>query len=220
MRYLIVIPAYNEADKIAFVVGGALKEVSDILVINDGSTDSTGEVIKGLSVKVLTQSRTGKGGALKAGFRYAVECSYDWVITMDADGQHDVRDIASFIKATESSNADVIMGSRMTDPAGMPFVRLYTNKIMSGIVSRLAGCRLSDTQCGFRAIRCRLLSEIKLETNNYDTESEFIIKAARRGFKINTTPIRTIYNGESSSINKFTDTIRFFKLVLRSIGNG
>ncbi len=220
MKYLVVIPAYNEADKILSVIEDALGEVPDILVVNDGSTDSTGKIIEALPVKVVNQFRTGKGGALKAGFRYAIEGGYDWVITMDADGQHDVKDIQSFIRAAESNNVDMVVGSRMGDSVDMPIVRLVTNKFMSGIISSLAGCRLSDTQCGFRAIKCSLLCEVTLETNNYDTESELIIKAARKGFKINSTPVRTIYNGAASSINKFTDTIRFFKLVFRFLGNG
>jgi glycosyltransferase involved in cell wall biosynthesis len=216
MRYLVIIPAFNEARNLASVVQGALEITKDVLVIDDGSTDSTGTVLKKLDVKTIKQSHRGKGGALKAGFTYACENNYDWVITMDGDGQHDYREIPHFTEKMAANGTDVIVGSRMRDTKKMPFVRLVANRFMSRLISSRIGQSVPDTQCGFRAINCRVLRDVTLETSHYDTESEILIKAARAGFNISSVPVTTIYNGAPSSIHRTVDTIRFIKLLRKA----
>jgi len=220
MKCLVVVPAYNEEKHIAGVVRGILKEKSELLVVDDGSMDSTYDILKGLSVPCLKEKHKGKGAALKAGFRYALNNGFDWVITMDGDGQHDTGELPMFLRALRSNGTDLIIGSRTLDSSRMLVVRLLTNKSMSYLISRFSGVRLPDTQCGFRAIRCELLRRIKLTTSHYDMESELIIRAAKANFKITNVPVKSIYNGSKSSINKVTDTVRFFGLLWRIMRDG
>lgn len=217
MKCLVIIPVHNEGKHIASVVRGVLTEQQNILVIDDGSVDSTPDILKDLGVPFIRREHKGKGAALRAGFRYGIENGFEWVITMDGDGQHDFRDLPLFKRALQSNGTDMIIGSRMNETGGMPLLRLITNRFMSYIISKKSKIRLSDTQCGFRAIRCRLLKEITLKTAHYDTESEIIIRAARAGFRISSIPVNTIYNGAESSVNKITDTVRFIKLMRSTI---
>lgn len=220
LRYLVVVPAYNEADNIEDVVRGVMRETEDVLVIDDGSVDATHEVLSRLEVRFLRQRHGGKGAALKAGFSYAIKNGYDWVITMDGDGQHDFAELSKFKEAVRANGTDMVIGSRMDSTEEMPVVRLVTNRFMSHLLSRIAGRKVSDTQCGFRAIRCALLKEIKLNTSHYDTESELLIKAVRAGFSVSSIPVKTIYNGSKSNVNKVVDTVRFVRLLWRMLRHG
>ncbi|MBI5970144.1 MAG: glycosyltransferase family 2 protein [Deltaproteobacteria bacterium] len=217
MKYLIIIPAYNEQKYIKTLLGNLTKVASDVVVVDDGSTDSTPEIARGTGVEVITQRHQGKGAALRTGFNYAVAKGYDWVITMDSDCQHDWQDVPRFVEAMTKNGTSIIVGSRLFEAGRMPVVRRLTNKFMSGLISRLIRCRVPDTQCGFRAINSTVLKGIRLETSHYDTESELLIKSGKAGYKISFIPIKTIYNGAPSNINKFTDTMRFLKLLVRTI---
>lgn len=215
MKCLVIIPAYNEERNIASVVKGVLKSASYVLVVDDGSSDSTPEILKGLKVRHISRKHMGKGAALRAGFDYAVQNGFDWVITMDGDGQHDTNELPKFLSALKRNGTDMVIGSRMSNTSSMPFVRLATNRFMSSLISKLSRCDIPDTQCGYRAIRCSVFRKVDLTTSHYDTESELLMKAARSGFRISSVPIATIYNGSKSSINKITDTARFIKLIWR-----
>lgn len=217
MRYLVIIPAYNEQKYIKSLLDNLAKVASDVVVVDDGSTDSTPEIARGAGVEVITQRHQGKGAALRTGFGYAVAKGYDWVITMDSDCQHDWQDVPRFVEAMTKNGNSIIVGSRLFESGKMPVVRRLTNKFMSGLISRLIGCRVPDTQCGFRAINSKVLKGVRLETSHYDTESELLIKSGKAGYKISFIPIKTIYNGAPSNINKFTDTVRFLKLLAKTL---
>ncbi len=229
MKYLVIIPAYNEEKYIKPLLDNLRRVASDVVVVDDGSTDSTPEIARAAGVEVITQRHQGKGAALRTGFTHAVAKGYDWVITMDSDCQHDWQDVPRFVEAmgkngngnkghTPSGRAsDIIVGSRLFDAGHMPAVRRLTNKFMSGLISRLIGCRVPDTQCGFRAINSKVLKGVRLETSHYDTESELLLKSGKAGYKISFIPIKTIYNGAPSNINKLTDTVRFLKLLARTL---
>jgi hypothetical protein len=109
----------------------------------------------------------------------------------------------------------MIIGNRMLDTASMPRHRIITNRFMSTMISRLSGCYVPDTQCGFRLIKRDTLQKIKLESSNYEIESEMIIKAARAGCTIESLPIKTVYEDERSRINPVFDTIRFIILMVK-----
>jgi len=217
MNYLIVIPAYNEEKYIKTLLNNLSGITKNIVIIDDGSRDNTYEIVKEMNIPVIHQSHQGKGAALKAGFKYALEKEYEWVITMDGDGQHGWQDIPYFVEAMSKGKSDIIIGSRMDDIAGMPLVRKVTNKFMSRLLSWLIGSSISDTQCGFRAITSGVLKNVTLETSHYDTESELIMKAGRAGYNISSIPVKTIYNGSDSHINKFLDTVRFIRLLWKTL---
>lgn len=224
----ILIPAYNEEKYIEGVILECLEYNLDIIIVDDGSKDSTKEIIKKFFKKsdqniknvILLEHplNRGKGEALKTGFNYAKENRYKGVITIDADGQHKVCEIQHFLDEVDSSNPDIIVGSRFQNVKGMPFIRLATNFITSWIISLIAGKKINDVQSGFRYIGKRPLENIKLETKNFDTEPEILLKAGWLNYKIKNIPISTIYHKNFvSHVNPLKDTLKFFKLIFMSI---
>jgi glycosyltransferase involved in cell wall biosynthesis len=215
-----LIPAFNESGHIGDVVRGVAEQIpsSNILVIDDGSSDSTVAEAEEAEVEVVRNPvNLGKGATLLKGFDlFAEKSGIEAVFTLDADGQHAPGEMAAFIAAYRERKADIVIGSRMADTAGMPPLRRFTNWFTSAIISQRAGVRLEDSQSGYRLLRISLLRKLELVTRNFDLESEILIKAAKLGAVIVSVPITTIYGEEKSKINPLVDTWRFLKLVSRS----
>ncbi|MEO0206121.1 MAG: glycosyltransferase family 2 protein [candidate division WOR-3 bacterium] len=213
----IVIPAYN-AEK---TIGGVVKELiemgfdkDNIIVIDDGSKDNTFLAAKNYGVKVLrNEENIGKGGALNSGFQYTISKGLKWVITMDADGQHQVSEIRKFLEFTE--DYDLIIGMRLKDSPDMPFLRWLVNRITSMVISLLSRKYIPDVQSGYRLINLKIFNKIHLKTKNFQTESELVCRAIRNGFRIGFVPITTLYNSEKSYILPIIDTIRFVDMAVR-----
>ena len=211
----IVIPAYQAEHSI----GPLLKEINlygiQVIVVDDASTDHTAAEAEKAGAFVVRRAKNGgKGAALRNGFSIALLKNFEWVLTMDADGQHLASEIPLFLAA--ASNADMVMGDRMTNPVGMPKDRQMTNRWMSSLLSKMIGQKIPDSQCGFRMISHRVLETITLVCDHYEIESEMLVKAARSGFKISSVPITSVYQGSRSFIKPVRDTMRFFSFV-RSI---
>ena len=216
MKVCVLIPTYNESRAIGGLVSNVIKEGHDILVVDDGSSDNTAAIAieKGANV-IKNKNNMGKGASLKTGFAYALQYKYDAVIVMDGDGQHKTEDIKRFIQAALTGSADLIVGNRMRRAKSMPLIRWATNRCLSGIISRITGQHIPDTQCGFRLIKRRLLEKVNLMTSKYETESEILIRAGKKNFKIDSLPIDSIYNGEVSRIHPLIDAFRFTRLILK-----
>lgn len=214
----VLIPAYNEEKSIAGVVLNIKRFVSFVIVIDDGSSDRTACLAREAGAFVIVhKDNKGKGAAIKTGFGEMIRQNMDAVIIMDGDGQHDASEIPAFIKKTLETSADIIIGNRMDNPEGMPFIRNMTNKFTSCIISKVIKARISDTQCGFRLIRTWLIPKMDLTTMLYDTESEMLLEAAELGASFENVSIKSIYTGSESHIKKIRDTLRFFSLVFRYI---
>lgn len=217
MKIYVLIPALNESKTIGQLVHQLLAHAQRVIVVDDGSTDDTPERAEDAGAIVIRHGKNrGKGAALRTGFGYAVKTDCDGVITMDGDGQHDWKEVPLFVNKAESSDADIVLGTRMGCIKGMPLIRLLTNIVTSLIVSVLSRQKITDSQTGYRLIRREVLQNVELLTANYETESEILIKASRKGYKITEIPIKTIYGQESSNINRLTDTFRFIVLVLKT----
>ncbi len=220
MRICILIPAHNEAQAIGGLVEKLRAMSLDVVVVDDGSSDNTGAIaVAGGAYVIPVSPCGGKGNALRKGFAYIQDSGYDALIMMDGDGQHAVEDVPKFIERFKTSNASIINGDRMGNRGEMPFVRLCTNKFMSCMISVVCRQKIKDTQCGFRLISCAVLRSIKLTSTNFEIESEILIKASRKGFKIDAVPVKTIYENEQSKIRPVKDTIRFFKYLARELTN-
>ena len=210
MKIAVVIPAHNEAQTIGSLVEAVGALGYDCIVIDDGSVDKTDAVAREAHAVVLkTKAQSGKGSALKVGFDYVIKNGYEALIAMDGDGQHSPSDIAIFVACYQNTNADIISGNRMHNPQGMPMVRLVTNRFMSWLISLFCRRPIPDTQCGFRLIKTNVLRAIKLESSDFEIETEVLIKACKKGFKIATVDIQTIYRNEVSKIQPVRDTVRF-----------
>ena len=219
MKVGVIVPAYNEEKNISSLVKNlrTLSQdiVEEIVIIDDGSTDDTRREAEKAGAQVISHSENrGKGAALKTGFQYALRKGFEAVITMDGDEQHDWKEIPAFLEKAQENQVDIIIGNRMGNVRNMPFVRLWTNLVTSRILSAIAHQRIEDSQSGYRLIKKEVLRNIDLTTSDFDTESEILIKASRRGYGITYIPIKTIYKDELiSKIKPFKDTIRFLKLI-------
>lgn len=220
MKLCVIIPTYNEENNIADLISRIKAQGLDVLIIDDGSVDNTYNIVKGFKEQVVlikNEVNLGKGASLLRGFQYALDNNYDAVITMDGDGQHDPGDIAFFTRLAQYSDSAVIIGNRMNRTKNMPLLRLLTNKFMSWLISLVAKQKIPDTQCGFRLIKKDVLKALDLSTDKFETESEILIQASRKGFKIESVPINTIYADEKSSINPFLDTVRFIRFIVKEL---
>jgi len=218
MKLAVVIPAHNEAQTIGPLVKAVSALGYDCIVIDDGSKDKTDAVAREAGAVVLkTPAKSGKGNALKFGFNYVLKHDYDALIAMDGDGQHSPSDIPTFVACYQNTNADIVSGNRMKNPEGMPAVRLATNHLMSWLISLFCRQHIPDTQCGFRLIKTKALQAITLESSDFEIETEVLIKASKKGFKIASVGIETIYRNEVSKIQPVRDTFRFIAYLWREL---
>ena len=216
MRVCIIIPTYNESAAIGNIIHQIRQQKREVVVVDDGSTDATAQISKDKGAIVLRNSKNhGKGFSLIRGLRYALDNNFDAAITMDGDGQHRPEDIPYFIQRAESTDAGIIIGNRMNNPHRMPMIRVLTNKFMSWFISKMIRKKIPDSQCGFRLIKKELLKKLKFTTHRFETESEILFQASRLGYKIDSQPIKSIYQRERSQINPFLDTVRFINFIWR-----
>lgn len=212
----VIIPTYNEAHVIGVVLNKIKALGLDMIVVDDGSIDSTADISREKGAIVLKgKENQGKGAALKRGFDYALKSKYQTIITMDGDGQHNPGSIKGFIQRQHETWANIVIGNRMRNTENMPLARIITNRFMSWIISHVSRQNIPDTQCGFRLIKRKVLEDIVLSTSRYEMESEILIKAAKKGYKIESLPIETIYQGGKSQIHPILDTLRFIKIYLK-----
>ena len=221
MRIAVIMPAYNEEKYLPDLINEVKKYVEDIIVVDDGSYDNTFSIAKSCGVEVLRHEvNRGKGAACRTGLDFALSKNYDYVILMDADGQHSPDDLPKFLKEIEKREYDLIIGKRNLNTNEMPFIRYMTNRLTSLVTSLLSHQKVEDSQSGYRAVKMSSYKKIELKANKYDIESEMIIKMGRLGLKIKEIPVKTIYAGQKSYINPVIDTLRFLRLAVRSLLSG
>ena len=208
---------YQEEKHVGEVAQRTRAQLENVLVVDDGSTDATAERARssGVDVVIHPQNR-GKGESIKTGLRYWFERGSEYVVLLDADGQHLPEEISRFVdSAASESNAKIFIGSRMNDTSAMPLVRRIVNRYMSGEISRVCGQQIPDTQCGFRMLHRDIIPEVLSGASRFEYETEMLIIASRKGYRIASVPITTIYSDEVSSISPVRDTLRFFELMQR-----
>ncbi len=208
---LALIPGYEEGPRIATVVEGARVHLA-VLVVDDGSTDDTAAQAEAAGATVLVQRpNAGKGAALRAGFRYALEHGAEAVVTLDADGQHDPAEIPVFLAAFEAGRPELIVGRR--DFASMPFVRRLSNTLGGWVFSAAVGRHVPDNQSGYRLIGRRLMTALlDSDESGFEFEVEMIARCIALGLPLADVPIRTIYGGESSHIRPWRHLTEFLRV--------
>lgn len=212
---LCIVPAYNEQNAIGEVLHGILEHLP-ALVIDDGSTDATAQEAAQCGAEVYRQSpNQGKGVALRAGFKIALEEGYQAVVTLDADGQHDPGEIPSFLNAYKASKADLIIGER--DFSQIPIVRRIANTSGMLAFSWALGQEIRDNQSGYRLISRRMMEALReSQETGFEFEVEMIVTCIQRGFQLEWVPIRTIYRGETSHINPLKHIYEFTRMVAQT----
>jgi glycosyltransferase involved in cell wall biosynthesis len=210
-RMLALIPAHNEGTRIAPVVTGAAA-LLPVLVVDDGSTDDTAGQARAAGATVISQRpNQGKGAALRAGFRWAIEHGFDAVVALDGDGQHDPKEIGRFVTAYESGRPDLVIGAR--NFRRMPPLRRLANMAGSLVFSWAVGRHIADNQSGYRLVSRRLAETLRESTETgFGFEVEMIASCVRAGWPIVDVPVRTLYLGGPSHIRPLAHTRDFLRL--------
>lgn len=205
LKCCILIPTYNNEQTVRSVVEQAIGVCSDVVVVNDGATDSTAEVLAGIEgITVLKhEENKGKGVALKTGLRFAGEQGFDYAIAMDSDGQHFVDDVPAFADALEREPEAFIVGVRDFNQENMPGKNTFANKFSNFWFRFETGQNLSDTQCGFRCYPLKQFEGMTFITGRYEFELEVLVRAAWRGVKLVPLPIKVFYAPVGERVSHF-----------------
>ena len=206
-----MIPCANEAGSIARVVTDVRAHLAQVIVVDDGSSDGAAAEAQSAGATVIVHSRNrGKGAALRTGWREAWRRGIPWALTLDGDGQHAAGDIPKFFAAAEASRAPLIVGDRMSNPAGMPWLRRTVNLWMSRRLSRATSTCLPDSQCGFRLVNLAVLNRLDLATERFEIESEMLTAFVAAGHRVEFVPVEVIYLG-GSKIHPIIDGWRWLR---------
>lgn len=205
-RVCIILPAWNEGEVIGDLIDAlfaALKKspyTGEVVVINDGSKDNTSSIARKHGATTIDHIlNTGQGGAVATGLRYAEKELFDIAITMDADGQHDVRDTFRGIDELIRQDADLLIGSRLIDSKGMSRVKIIGNKGLSFITYALFGVKSTDSQSGLRVFSRRAIETLRWKAGGYEFCSEMLWRAHQKGLAIGEYSIKAIYTDYSTS---------------------
>jgi len=212
-----VIPAFNDEKHIGDILRRTRKQLDHVLVVDDGSTDQTSQRAREAGAEVIVHSENrGKGEAIKTGLGHWLDQEVTWVTLLDSDGQHLPEEIDRFLSAAGSAtHPTFFIGNRMNNLAGMPFIRRVVNRYMSKRISRVCGQDIPDTQCGFRMLDRQLIPDLLSGGHRFDYDTEVLIVASRKGYRIESVPITTVYSDQVSKIHPVRDAFRFFKLMWR-----
>ena len=201
MEVCVVIPAFNAERTVSAVAREALSSGLPVLVVDDGSRDRTAQLVGELPVSLISLGHNrGKGAALKAGFGWALANGFDGVVTIDADGQHEVGAISHLVGTARSRGVDILIASRFTQFQEMAGVRSSWNRFGVWCMRKRTGFEITDSQSGFRYYSAAVLREVKLAEDGYDMEMEVLLKAWRAGCVIGSLPVAArVADGRSTS---------------------
>lgn len=198
LKCCVLIPTYNNAGTLSRVLDGVLRFTQDIVVVNDGATDSTLGILKDYSKihQVHLPKNKGKGHALNVGFKEALKLDYEFAITIDSDGQHFPEDIPVFLDALqkESTKNVLYIGARNMEQSDVPRSSSFGNRFSNFWFWFETGIWLTDTQCGYRLYPLREIEKLNLYTPKFEFEIEVIVKAAWSGTLIKNVPIKISYD--------------------------
>ena len=213
----VVIPTYNNAGTIADVVHRSLAQCLDVIVVSDGSTDGTLEILQGIQgiTLVAYEKNAGKGTALKRGFRKALEMGFAYAITIDADGQHFPEDIPHLLHANQKHPGALIVGQRKgLDKAERSAGSKFANAFSNFWFAVQTGHFLWDTQTGFRLYPLKKLYGLSLLTSRYEAELELLVFASWHGIKLVSTPVNVYYPAPEERVSHFRPALDFTRIFI------
>jgi glycosyltransferase involved in cell wall biosynthesis len=208
-RFLTALPVYNEVNHAGEVLDRVLQFSPDVLVVDDGSTDGTTELLaaRGDIIHVRHEKNQGYGAALRTAFEYSLSHKYDVLVTIDCDGQHEPQRIPEFVAAADQ--AQIVSGSRylqiFDDQSVPPADRRRINMQITAELNQRLGLNLTDAFCGFKAYRCQALAALDIAETGYAMPLEVWVQAARAGLSILELPVPLIYLDEERSFGGALD---------------
>ncbi|GEM_PF-46145 len=220
MGCLVVIPTYNNEKTIVQVVSDVKQYADDILVVNDGCTDSTHELIAAIEgiQRLEYEKNAGKGVALKRAIRYALDHGYKYMLTIDSDGQHYADDIPAFIEAEEAEPGTLLVGARNLNAENMPGKNSFANKFSNFWFKVDTAKTLSDTQSGYRLYPLEKLRKTRFVTGRYEFEVEILVRSAWKGIPVKNIPIKVYYAPEGERVSHFKPARDFLRISILNTG--
>ena len=218
MATCVLIPAYNAERTIEAVVRDCLVHDMPLVVVDDGSSDRTAQLLAHFPLTLLRHERNrGKGAALKTGFAWALEAGFDGVVTIDADGQHDASAIPALVMAAREAEPGIMIASRYRQFEQMAGLRKIWNRIGVWFMRTRTGFEITDSQSGFRYYSGTLLAHVSMDSEGYALEMEILIKAWKSGFCISSIPVAAlVVDGRPTShYRPFRDTVNISMTFLR-----
>ena len=211
----VIIPTYNNAKTLAGVIAELELCSYPVIVVNDGSTDSTGAVLAATGVEVCSYSpNKGKGYALQTGFKKALHLGFQYAVTMDSDGQHHVSEIASLVEKSKENPSAIVIGSRNLQSENMPGKNTFANKFSNFWFWVETGLKMDDTQSGFRLYPLQAVANRKYFTRRYDFELEVLVRSVWQGISIVSVPVRVTYLPAEEQISHFKPVRDFMRISL------
>lgn len=206
LKVCVIIPTYNNAATISAVIADVLQYTGNVIVVNDGSTDTTETLLQSITdiTRVSYTLNRGKGFALRTGFKKAIALGFEYAITIDSDGQHFAKDLPAFINKLKESGPALIMGARNMDTAAnVPGKSSFGNKFSNFWYKTETGIELPDTQTGYRLYPLAPIGQMKFFTRKYEFEIEVIVRLAWAGVKVISVPITVYYPPKEERISHF-----------------
>jgi glycosyltransferase involved in cell wall biosynthesis len=216
MKVVALIPAFNEAATIRDVAARALAQLPDVIVVDDGSTDSTRKELSGLPLTLISNpANLGKGASLWRGFAVALAEGADAVVTLDADAQHRPEDIPRLVAAWQAQPARIVIGARLHQREKVPPLRYFGNRFANFWVAWASGFPVADSQSGFRIYPAGVLRQVRAAQARFAFESEILIEAGRAGVRTAAVPIPAIYppHARASHYRSAVDTARIVRMI-------
>jgi glycosyltransferase involved in cell wall biosynthesis len=216
-RAALLIPAFDAAGSVGDVVRAAAATGLEVLVVDDGSGDGTGDAAREAGARVIRHEiNRGKGAALATGLSALASEGAGAVVTIDADGQHDPSEARGFVARWRAEDVDLIVGARLDGFERMCASRRFGNRFSTRAVRLFGGPDLPDTQCGYRLYSRRFIESVRFRRTAYDAEAEILMLAARHGFKVVSHPVASLEaDGRSTShYQPWLDTCRMCRTVV------
>ena len=214
---IVAVPSYNNVRDLPGVLDRLKAQGYPILVINDGSTDGTKELLEERYPDINAVHHPvnrGKGAGIRTAFDWAYEKGYRYVITIDSDGQHYPEDLPLFIQKIEAFPDSLLVGARNLKAENMPGKNTFANNLSNFFFRLISGQRLEDTQTGYRLYPVRLLRDMKLISGKYEFEMEILVRAAWRHIPLRSVPIRVYYAPGEERVSHFRPVQDFLRIVL------
>lgn len=214
LKACVIIPTYNNAATLAKVIEDVAEYTDHIIVVNDGSTDNTAEIVKQFPIVqfINYEKNVGKGWALRTAFKYALEKGYKYAITIDSDGQHFAKDLPAFINKLEEEPNAVIIGARNMGQASVPGGSSFGNKFSNFWFKVETGITSPDTQSGYRLYPLEPMKKMKFITRKYEFEIEVLVRLAWKGVKVISVPVTVYYAPAAERVSHFRPFKDFFRI--------